>query len=67
MLLPDIELLNDFPVTFNVFLLQVIEQPSAFTYEPDQLTFGHFVVSVDLEMTGKVLNAMGKKGNLTFG
>lgn len=35
-LFPDIELLNDLPVTFNVFLLQVIKQSSAFTYEPDQ-------------------------------
>jgi len=66
-LLPDVQFLDDIPVTLNIFLLQIVEQTAAFTYKPHQRAFSNFIVTVNLEVLCKMLNPECKQCNLSFG
>ena len=50
----------------NIAITEVIEQPPAFTNQPEKCTLGGEVFFADLQVLSKVIYPVGKQGNLTF-
>jgi hypothetical protein len=63
-LLTDAQLLNDSAVAVDFAVLQVVEHPAALTYQLQQTQASAVVLFVDLQVLGKVRNAVREQRDL---
>ena len=56
--------LDYFPVPVDVFVFQVVQQPSSLSHEFEQSPSGMVIFSVDFEMLVQMIDALGEKRNL---
>ena len=66
-LFTEIERLDDCSVALDVDLLQVFQQRAALADQAQQCALGSEVVLVALEVFSKVVDTVGKQGNLALG
>ena len=66
LLLTEVQSLDDSTVTFDVNLLQVLQQLTTLTYQAQQRTLCAEVVAVVFEVLSKVVDTVRKQGNLAL-
>ena len=66
-LLAEVQRLDNRAVALDVDLLEVLQQLAALTYQAQQGALGSEVVLVALEVFSKVVDTVGKQGNLALG
>ena len=66
-LLTDSELCNNCTVALNVLLSKIVEKAAALTYHLEQTASRMVVLVVNLEMLGKLCDALGEDRNLDLG
>jgi hypothetical protein len=65
-LFPDTKFLDQFPVSFNIFLHYIIEKATALADQAEQSETRGMVFLVRLEVVGQPVDALGKKRDLCF-
>ena len=66
-LFPQVQCLDNCPVTFDINHLQVIELLAALAYQTEQCPLGAEVVPVTFQMFRKVVDTVGKQRDLSLG
>ena len=67
LLLSQAELFNDSSVSFDIYLLEVVEKISSVTNHLEETTAAVIVLVVALEVLGKVRNSVSKNCDLNLG
>lgn len=65
-LLSDIEVCDQRPILFNVFLFEIIELVTSFSNHSNQRTLCVEILFVSFKMLRKFINVLCEKRNLTF-
>jgi hypothetical protein len=66
LLLSQAKLLDQSPVTFDVFVFQIAQEAPALSHQLDQSPTGMVVLSMDLKMIRQVADALAQDGYLHF-
>jgi hypothetical protein len=66
LLLSQAKLLDQGPVTFDVFVFQVVQEAPPLSYQLDQSPTGVVVLGMDLKMIRQVRDALAQDGHLDF-
>jgi hypothetical protein len=66
LLLSQAKLLDQGPVTVDVFVLQVVQEAPALTHQLDQTPTGMVVLGMDLKVVRQVTDALAQDGHLDF-
>ena len=65
-LLTQAESLDEFTITIDVLVVEILQEFTTATYQLGQRTSGSEVLVVLLQVLGEVLNAIGEQGYLTL-
>jgi hypothetical protein len=60
------KLLDQSPITVDVFVFQVVQEAAPLTHQLDQSPTGMMVLGMDLEMIRQVSDALAQDGYLNF-
>jgi hypothetical protein len=66
LLLSQAELLDQGPITVDIFVFQIVQEAAALTHQLDQSTTGMVVLGMDLKMIRQVTDALAQDGHLDF-
>jgi hypothetical protein len=58
------QLLNQGPVTFDILIFQVVQEPPALAHQLDQTPTGVMILGVRLEMVSQVSDPLAQDGYL---
>jgi hypothetical protein len=66
LLLSQAELLDQGPITVDIFVFQIVQEAAALTHQLDQSTTGMVVLGMDLKMIRQVTDPLAQDGHLDF-
>jgi hypothetical protein len=61
------ELLNQRPISLDIFVLEVVQEAAPLAHQFDQAPAGMVIFSVGLEVIGQVTDTLAQDGHLYFG